>query len=295
MKYESLARMHQLRYADQAAGVKRTPLYSLQECCEAAGVAVTVFGRWAAKYPGAPKPVLVNPATTYRPKKQHYRKSEVVQWVNQIRQQIQAEKKGNIMPDLQSELSKVLTEWSEPEVKPEPTAKPTPSDRPVFAETTGTSRATSDYIRLNPGTARVDVLKALTSQGHARATIYSLLVQMKRQGLINDDDGRLTANYTEYTPVKTHATWKKIEIKAGSRAARAAQRAEGKPPKRKYTRRNAEAKAAAYEAHENYNPTAVVAEPKVVAPPEFDAEAFVNGLTLKQAKAVYGELKKVFE
>lgn len=201
------------------------------------------------------------------------------------------------MPDLQSELNKVLNEWSEPEVNTQP-ATQAASEKPArnaFAETTGTSRATSDYVRLNPGKTRLEIVNDLVSKGYSRSTVYSLLVQMKRQGLINDDDGRLTANYTEYTPVKTHATWKKIEIKAGSRAARAAQREASKPPKRKYTRRNAEAKAAAYEAHENYNPTAVVAEPKVVAPPEFDAEAFVNGLTLKQAKAVYGELKKVFE
>lgn len=283
--------MHQLRLADKAAGVKRSPLHTLQECCEAAGVTPNWFGRWAAKYPGAPQPIFTTTGGAARLRRTYYRKADFVQWVNQIRQQIQAEKKGTIMPDLQSELSKVLNEWSEPEVN----TQPKKSGRPAFQETTGTSRATSDYIRLNPGKTRLEIVNDLVSKGYKRATVYSLLVIMKRQNLITDDGGRLTANYTEYTPPKPMVTWRKLEAKnakAQAKADRAAQRAESKPPKRKYTRRNAEAKAAAYEAHENYNPTA---EPSVVAPPEFDAEAFVNGLTLKQAKAVYGELKKVFE
>lgn len=180
------------------------------------------------------------------------------------------------MPDLQSELSKVINEWSEPEVN---TQTETPA-RHAFPETTGSSRATSDYIRLNPGKTRLEIVTELVRQGYNRSTIYSLLVVMKRQGLITEIGDRLTANYTEYTPVKTHAAWRKIEAAKSKSERRAAKKA---------------AKSAAYGAHENYNPFAAVDEPRVVAPPEFDAEAFANSLTLKQARAVYEELKKVFE
>lgn len=181
------------------------------------------------------------------------------------------------MPDLQSELSKVINEWSEPEVNTQTETH----GRNTFPETNGSSRATSDYIRLNPGKTRLEVVTELVRQGYNRSTIYSLLVVMKRQGLVTDTNGRLTANYTEYTPVKTHAAWVKAEAAKAKSERRAAKKA---------------AKTAAYEAHENYNPPATFeVEARVVPSPEFDAEAFANSLTLKQARAVYEELKKVFE
>lgn len=187
------------------------------------------------------------------------------------------------MPDLRSELSKVINAWETPEVNTQPA--PT-SARKLFSETTGTTRATFDYVRDNPGCTRIQVTDVLDAKGHKRNSVASLLVQMVRQGMVRESNGLMYVTQPEYTPLKARLR-KAAPAKPEPKEIPAA--------KRKYVRRNAAAKAAAYEAHENYNPTAFNHEPKVVAPPEFNAEDFVNGLTLKQAKAVYGELKKVFE
>lgn len=179
------------------------------------------------------------------------------------------------MPDLQTELSKVITSWEAPEAAPTQPTQPTqPAHRP-FQITTNTSRATFDYIRDNPGIARARAMQDLVAKGYKKASVSSLIVQMLRQGMLRESNGAVFITQPAYTPIKP-------------RLVQAAKAPEPKP-KRKYVRRNAAAKIAAYEAHENYNPTAPAAPTK-----EFDAEEMVNSLTLKQAKAVYEELKKVF-
>lgn len=134
-----------------------------------------------------------------------------------------------------------------------------------FTETKGTSRAVADYILANPGKTRAEIYDAMQNQGHHRPTVIAIVTQMVRQQRITESNDLVTANYTEYAPLKSYATWLRMEQKAKTR----------KPTK-----------AASADA-----------APKLVtvaASPEFDAEAFANSLTLKQAKAVYEELKKVF-
>lgn len=167
------------------------------------------------------------------------------------------------MPDLQTELSKVITSWETPD-----TAPAQPSQRP-FQVSTNTSRATFDYVRDNPGMTRVQAVRALTAQGHKKTSVSSLLVQMVRQGMLRDSSGALFVTQSEYSPVKPRL------VKAAQAALPARRRRKLK-------------------AVEAPKPQAPVAAPKVDAPAEFDAEELVNSLTLKQAKAVYEELRKVF-
>jgi hypothetical protein len=172
------------------------------------------------------------------------------------------------MPDIQSELSKVISAWETP-------AAPAPTGRKFFTATNNVTRATFDYVKAHPGLTRIDVANALDSQGYKKSSTTSILGQMLKQGLMRTEGGGLFTTQSQYTPLKTSKL-------AAVRKATA-------HPKRKYVRKNAAAKAAAYEAHENYNPTALGNQPT-----EFNAEEFVNSLTLKQAKAVFEELKKVF-
>lgn len=168
------------------------------------------------------------------------------------------------MPDIQSELSKVIQSWETPQVNTETTP-----NRSRFQTTTNVARATFELIYNNPGIARSDVVDQLTNRGFNRASVQSLLVQMKRQERIKDDNGRLTSLVSQYTPVQSHAAWK-------NRVARE-------------------------QALQQKSKPAAKAAPRVTAPAapqivtEFDVEVFVNALTLKQAKAVYAELRKVFE
>ncbi len=166
------------------------------------------------------------------------------------------------MPDLQTELSKVIHAWEAPETSEPASAKPV--QRP-FQITTNTSRATFDYVRDNPGVSRVQATSALGTQGHKRTSVSSLLVQMLKQGLLRDSNGALFVTQPEYAPIK-------------ARLVKPA-----KPVKAPATKRKPKAQAP-------------VAAPKAEAPvpTEFDAEEFVNALTRKQAKAVFVKLKEVF-
>lgn len=169
------------------------------------------------------------------------------------------------MPDLQTELNKVITSWDTPEPAPAKT-------RHLFQPTTGVSRATFDYIKAHPGLSRAQITRDLMDHGHKKASVSSLVVQMIRQGTLREVNGGVFTARAEYTPIKP-------------RLVRAAQAA--LPTKRKYTRK----------AKPEVKP--VVAAPVAVAPApavpaEFDADEFVNGLTLKQAKAVYLKLQEFF-
>lgn len=177
------------------------------------------------------------------------------------------------MPDLQSELNKVINSWDNPATAPA-------SRTYFFKPTNNVSRETFNIVRDNPGVSRVSAIKMLGARGFKERSVSSLFVQFVRQGQMRESNNGLYVTQAEYTPLKSYAT---IKRKVAAAAAATPK------PKRKYTRdpAKAAAKAAVYEEHENYNPTAAVTE--------FNAEDFVNGLTLKQAKAVYSELKKVFE
>ena len=129
------------------------------------------------------------------------------------------------MPDLQTELSKVISTWSEPEVSPTPA--PTRAPRAHnFVETKGTSRAVFDYILANPGKTRQEIYNAVAAMGHARPTVQTTVTQMIRQRRATETNGCLTSNYNEYTPLKAWATWQRMEQKAKradiTKAARAA-------------------------------------------------------------------------
>lgn len=185
------------------------------------------------------------------------------------------------MPDLQSELSKVIDQWEEPEM---PTHTPAPNN--PFQATVNVARTAFDAVLKNPGKSRRELTAMLVAQGFNKNSVTSLLIQMLRQGRIKEENGGVYSLVPEYIPLQTYAAFKNRLAREAAAAAKAESKA-----KRKYVRKNAAAKAAAYEAHENYNPTATA---QVVPHKELSAEDWVNSLTLKQAKAVYEELKKVF-
>jgi len=200
------------RNQDKANGVKHTPLHTLQECCEEAGIYPGVFGRWAAKYPGAPQPVINSPKNVGRGAVKYYRKHEFVQWVNQVRQQqSQSKQKEKVMPDLKSELSKVINAWEQPVQEPEPMPDTTPSQKPYFTTTNNVCRATFEAILKNPGRSRKQVIEALLEGGYKDTSTSTLIGQMLKQNHIREANGLLYAVNTEYKPLKGSKAWAKIE------------------------------------------------------------------------------------
>lgn len=113
------------------------------------------------------------------------------------------------MPDLQTEMQKILQAWDEPETI-ETTEEPT-----VFTTTTNTSRATFEIVRDNPGLSKAQYISKLEIMGHKKSSTSSLLAQMTRQGHIwVDSSGCLRPNHTEYRPLKSTTTLKNKAKKA---------------------------------------------------------------------------------
>ena len=157
------------------------------------------------------------------------------------------------MPDLQSELSKVINDWSEPEMTQ-------PTSHPTFAAPANTSRATAEYVMANPGLTRKEICDNLSAQGHHRATVYALLVQMSRQNRITEVNGTVTAKYTEYTPLMSFKAWAKQNAKPVKVRA---------------------PKAAPAQEPQQINST-------------WDADVMLNSLSIVQARALYDSLRKIF-
>ena len=171
------------------------------------------------------------------------------------------------MPDIASALQKALSDW-----EPTPTANnapATPTDKPYFTVTNNVTRVTFDYVRDNPGKTRKEVAIALEKQGFKPSSVTSLLGQMVKQGLFRESNELLYVTTGEYTPLKSS---KKMKAVAEKQQA----------PQRKVvtiTRR------AAPEAE----PTPA---PQINA--AWDAETLLNNLSIKQARALYDELRKIF-
>jgi hypothetical protein len=105
------------------------------------------------------------------------------------------------MPDLKTEMQKILHAWEQPETIEET------KETTMFKPTNNVTLATFNFIRDNSGCARHDAIRLLVLQGHKKSSVSSLIGQMLRQGHIwKDGDGLLRPNAKEYTPIKSAKT-----------------------------------------------------------------------------------------
>jgi len=112
------------------------------------------------------------------------------------------------MPDIQTEMQKILQAWEQPEIIEET------KETTMFKPTNNVTKATFNFIRDNSGCSRNDAIRLLVVQGHKKSSVSSLIGQMLRQGHIwKDGDGLLRPNGTEYTPIKSSKTIAKREAK----------------------------------------------------------------------------------
>lgn len=112
------------------------------------------------------------------------------------------------MPDLKTEMQKILHAWDQPETTEQP------KESTVFKPTNNVTQATFNFVRDNSGCARNDAIRILVSQGHKKSSVSSLIGQMLRQGHIyKDSDGLLRPNGKAYTPIKSAKTIAKREGK----------------------------------------------------------------------------------
>jgi hypothetical protein len=147
-------------------------------------------------------------------------------------------------------------------------AKEATMPRQFFTTTNNVTRATFDYIVKHPGKTRKEILNALEAQGYKQGSTSSLIGQFTKQGHIVNRDGFIFAQHSEYKPLKTQRS--KADQTPAPKAAKAAK------PKAK-----PEVKT---EAAPQVNTFDLV----------WNAENLLNSLSIKQARALYDELRKIF-
>ena len=154
------------------------------------------------------------------------------------------------MPDLKSELSKVLNEWNPSET----TTMTTPSYHTI---TNNITRATFDCVAQTPGVTRRDLIAKLKDMGYKSSSSSSMVTQMLHNGNFRYQGDGLFTTQPEYSPRP-----RQVPVK---------------PRVRKALR----------------VPTQHVAEP-VRIEPEWTVESVIGNLNVRQAMAVYMELRTIF-
>jgi hypothetical protein len=158
-------------------------------------------------------------------------------------------------------------------------AKEATMPKRLFETTNNVTRATFDYILKNPGKSRKEVMGAMTAQGFNAGSISSLIGQFSKQGHIVNNSGFYFARRDEFVPLKT--VRKKAEPVPERKKVVIVSKRTGEviPP--------APAGIAAL-------PTAREAAPVPQINAAWDAETLLNHLSIKQARALYDELRKIF-
>ena len=171
------------------------------------------------------------------------------------------------MADIKTALSGILSEWELDNQQQEKQVQKAPYV-PHFKVTNNVTRATFDHVKDNPHQSCKTICATLEKRGYKSSSIGSLLTQFVKNGLcVRDANGNYTAIAHEYTPIKVRKQVKAKQVIAKAKATRG----EG---------------IAALGAQ----PTQRVA-PIVTA---WDADTIINNIGLKQARALYDELKKIF-
>lgn len=155
------------------------------------------------------------------------------------------------MPDLKSEMSKVLDEWNKPE-----------STTMTHKITNNVTRATFAKVAENPGGTRGEIVDLLSADGYKESSTTSLLTQMLVRGNIRSLNGKLFSNQSEYRPM----------------------------PRLTPVKRRVKKDEPVVDVPEtNFGNTA---QPQINA--AWDADTLLNNLSIKQARALYDELRKIF-
>jgi hypothetical protein len=175
------------------------------------------------------------------------------------------------MPDLKTELTKVINQWNTDEEPTTMTSQPTQPTQPTHHNvTTNVTRATFEYLRDNPGKTRATAVDALSGQGLNASSVSSLIGQMIRQRLVREVGNELFTNQQEYTPLKP-ALSKLVNSKRAVKT-KVAPRPKWAPPE----------------------PLPLPPVRPAPAPAEWSVESVIDRLNVRQAMAVYDELRKMF-
>ena len=196
------------------------------------------------------------------------------------------------MPDIKTALEKALSQtanaWAaddkvHQQIEPQQDKPMTqPQATPDKRIKNNVSRITFEYVRDNPGLTVNQITTALVAQGFKPNSVSSLCYQMVKVRLaVSDANGKLTAVVQEYAPIQTGLRRRKAKAKAASPA-----------------RKHVEIVNTRTGEVINPRPAAPVAEPAqpraTPTPQEWTVESVIGSLNVRQAMAVYDELRKIF-
>ena len=124
------------------------------------------------------------------------------------------ERKGTVMPDLQSALKNAIETW-----EPTPTHKPVqsvqqPKEQTMptqpFAIKNNVTRVVFDYVKLHPGTTAAAACKDLIKNGYKDSSVTALMAQFVRAGLaVRDNNHGYRVVVDEYVPMKAAQKYSK--------------------------------------------------------------------------------------
>jgi hypothetical protein len=124
-------------------------------------------------------------------------------------------RKGTVMPDLQSALKNAIETWEPtPTNKPVQQPKENPMTKPMFEIKNNVTRVTFDYIKQHPGTTAAAASKDLVKQGYKESSVTALMAQFVRAGLaVRDGNYGYRVIVDEYIPMKASQKYAKKTIK----------------------------------------------------------------------------------
>jgi hypothetical protein len=173
------------------------------------------------------------------------------------------------MPDLKSEMSKVLDAWEQDTQQTQEKQVQNTSPQ-LFKPTNNVSRETFNYIRDNPNKNSGEIRTTLTKRGFNAGSVGSLITQFLKQGQVSKDaNGRYNTIVPEYTPLKSTKQF----------------RSEGK-------RVNKIVQIKSKTKSQGIAALKVDTTPKVK--PSWDVDTVLDTMSIVQARTLYDALKKIF-
>jgi hypothetical protein len=172
------------------------------------------------------------------------------------------------MPDLKTALSTALSTWEQDDkqIQQEKKVKALPQQ---FVPTNNVTQETFNYVKNNPNKTSIEIRNVLVARGFNAGSIGSLLTQFTKQNqMVKDHNNRYSVCVPHYTPLKSTRQF----------------RAAGKRVNKLVSRPKAVPKSVGIAA----------LTPQSTTKTQWDADTIINNIGLKQARALYDELKKLF-
>jgi hypothetical protein len=166
----------------------------------------------------------------------------------------------------------------------------------LYNITNNVSRETFNYIKNNPGSKRMEIITALGHRGFGKASVSSLIAQMRKSGMVHDTDGLWYADVNEYTPIKNSSYKKKKKAtpeKKGTTGIGALLKAKLEAmPTPSQDAMDAAARAMGYPDHTP--PIVPTRKGFVSIVRNREPQSIIDNMTVYQARELYDHLKKLF-